>query len=123
MGNPWLIWNVRGMGRASKRRVFKKHIAHLKPGVVLIQETKIGVGREKCLDSWAQALGMRYCLSLANGSAGGLISLWRDSELQVEQTVSHQRFIALWASIPHTEVKMLLINVYGPHTDAERHKV
>lgn len=24
MGGPWLIWNVRGMGRSSKRRVFKK---------------------------------------------------------------------------------------------------
>ncbi|XP_057444737.1 uncharacterized protein LOC130736981 [Lotus japonicus] len=121
MGHYWVTWNVRGMNRASKRRVIKKQLSVAKPGLVLIQESKLGAGTEKLIDSWAQSLGMKHSMVLASGTAGGLISLWRDGEVEVIQEISDQRFITLLVKLQNTEGLTLVVNVYGPHSDAERY--
>ncbi|XP_057428588.1 uncharacterized protein LOC130722016 [Lotus japonicus] len=108
------------MGRSTKRRVISKHIANARPGVVLIQETKLGSHREKMIDSWAKALGMQYCLVPATGSAGGLLNLWRENVLEVIQVITDQRFIVMLAKLQNVEELVLVVNVYGPHSDAER---
>lgn len=63
---------------------------------------------------------MQYCMVPAVGSAGGLVSMWRESTLLVEQTQKGQNFIALFARIPSSDNLFLIINVYGPQLDAEK---
>ncbi|XP_057452426.1 uncharacterized protein LOC130744250 [Lotus japonicus] len=120
MGNPWVTWNVRGMGRSTKHMVVKNHISFTKPGVVMIQESKLGPDRENVVDSWAKSMGMNHRMVQENGSAGGIITLWRGNVLEVIQTITDQSFIALVAKLHNAEGLVLVVNVYGPHSDAER---
>ncbi|XP_057451856.1 uncharacterized protein LOC130743638 [Lotus japonicus] len=120
MGFKWVTWNVRGMGRATKRRVIQKHLSVFKPSLVLIQETKLGADRKKMVESWAKSMGMKHFAVQAFGTAGGLISLWRESNVEVVQIRSDQRFIAMMVKLKNLEGLVLVVNVYGPHTDAER---
>lgn len=58
MQRRWVSWNVRGMGRAEKRRSIIVAVRNLKPEIALIQETKLGSDRIKTLESFAKAVRM-----------------------------------------------------------------
>ncbi|KAL6499679.1 Protein DETOXIFICATION 41 [Orobanche gracilis] len=66
MTKPWVSWNVRGMNRSTKR-----------------MESKMGLDRTKEFVSWAQSMNMKPCVVMEERSAGGLVSMWRETGLQL----------------------------------------
>lgn len=83
----WVSWNVRGLCQASRRLIIKKSLGKLKPEPILLQEKKLDVHREKLLQSWADSLNMEVIAVPAEGSAGGLATLWKRNYLTVNRVV------------------------------------
>ncbi|XP_057426571.1 uncharacterized protein LOC130720003 [Lotus japonicus] len=116
MSGPWLTWNVRGLGGTTKREAVKKAILHLKPELVLLQETKLNELRERTVISWTKSLNMQHAESSSVGTAGGLMCLWRESSLQVLTVAVETWFILLTVKLPNIDQTVLIGNVYGPHS-------
>ncbi|XP_057452728.1 uncharacterized protein LOC130744569 [Lotus japonicus] len=120
MSGPWLTWNVRGLGGTTKREAVKKAILHLKPELVLLQETKLNELRECTVISWTKSLNMQHAESSSVGTAGGLMCLWRESSLQVLTVAVETWFILLTVKLPNIDQTVLIGNVYGPHSVSDR---
>ncbi|XP_057418339.1 uncharacterized protein LOC130712522 [Lotus japonicus] len=120
MTGPWLTWNVCGLGGTTKREVVKKAIQHLKPELLLLQETKLNQQRQRTVEEWESGLQMRHAEVQSVGSAGGLMCLWRENSIQVLSVVTDSKFIFLTVKLPNVEQTVLVGNAYGPHTLLER---
>ncbi|XP_057418410.1 uncharacterized protein LOC130712600 [Lotus japonicus] len=120
MSGPWLTWNVRGLGGVTKREAVKKALLHLKPELVLLQETKLNELRERTVTSWTKSLNMQHAESSSVGTAGGLMCLWRESSLQVLTVAIETWFILLTVKLPNIDHTVLIGNVYGPHSATDR---
>ncbi|XP_057443208.1 uncharacterized protein LOC130735124 [Lotus japonicus] len=120
MPEPWLTWNVRGLGGTTKREIVKKAIQQLKPELLFIQETKLNEQRQRSIQKWAQGMKFRHVEVYSDGSAGGLLCMWKENNIQVLTVVTDTNFILLTLKIPNYEQPVMVGNVYGPHTVAER---
>ncbi|XP_039016625.1 uncharacterized protein LOC120147279 [Hibiscus syriacus] len=115
-----ISWNIRGIRKKEKSRAVATMVRNYKPGILLIQETKL----EKC----SQAIRRRIGGSILNswtvvpavGSAGGLMVLWNDKDFEVTNSHLSSRFIAVFGSFKNSCDKCVIINVYGPSIDAEK---
>lgn len=115
-----MSWNVRGIGGAEKRRSVKERIRKANPVVVLLQESKLGGSREKDVLSFAESLNYSYTFVPAVDAAGGLISLWREAWISVEDVFTDERFIGILVKVGNVSNRLLIVNAYGPNTEAER---
>ncbi|GMJ02901.1 hypothetical protein HRI_003959300 [Hibiscus trionum] len=98
--NPcFASWNVRGLGRAEKRRAVKRLISKIKASLIFIQETMLESHKLWLLRRlWPSRSG---CLvaSPAEGSSGGLVTLWDGSVFEVESSNIQSRFILVTGTI------------------------
>ncbi|KAE8725394.1 hypothetical protein F3Y22_tig00008843pilonHSYRG00008 [Hibiscus syriacus] len=109
-----------GIRKKEKSRAVANMVRNYKPGILLIQETKL----EKC----SQAIRRRIGGSILNGwivvpavgSAGGLMVLWNDKEFEVTNRHLSSRFIAIFGNFKNSCDKCVIINVYGPSIDSEK---
>lgn len=116
----WVSWNVRGLGGAEKRQEVRDALRKINPEVVLLQETKLGPHRLKVIETFAQNLNMNFDVIPANGSAGGLLSLWKPSVLTVENVIKVERFLGLRVRFSTGNCYGLIGNIYGPNSEEER---
>ncbi|XP_057425984.1 uncharacterized protein LOC130719378 [Lotus japonicus] len=121
MQRRWVSWNVRGLGRAEKRRAVVEALSGLKPEIVLVQESKLDSSRVKTVEAFANAVKMDYVSVDAVGSAGGLISLWNPASYAMESAVKNVRFIGLLLRALVDSSLLFIMNVYGPNVDSERY--
>ncbi|XP_057452935.1 uncharacterized protein LOC130744800 [Lotus japonicus] len=98
----------------------KKALQQLKPELILLQETKLNEQRKRTVEQWTQSLQMNHVEVQSVGAAGGLMCLWKESSFQVQSVVTDTNFIFLSVKIPNYELPILVGNVYGPHSLAER---
>ena len=56
--NHWMSWNVRSLGGATRRMVFKKEVQARKAELLLVQETKLEEVREKVFCNLGKVLKM-----------------------------------------------------------------
>eukprot|EP00249_Psilotum_nudum_P029555 c40534_g1_i1 orf=41-322(+) len=68
-----VTWNVRGLSVMSRRRILRQDINVLGANVIAIQETKLGVGLVKGLNSLSRHHDVRWVEAI--GSKGGLALL------------------------------------------------
>lgn len=115
MGRKWVSWNVKGLGKASKRFTVKRALSKVKAELILLQETKLAENREKAIQSWANSMNMDFDFVPAQGSAGGLITMWRVGGLQVLRVVKKPRFLLLVVQFNNMNELCLICNVYGPN--------
>ncbi|KAH7651412.1 DNA-(apurinic or apyrimidinic site) lyase protein [Dioscorea alata] len=83
-----LSWNVRGLGRPSKRHFVKEFISSSRADILCLQESKL---QEIHNSTWKSIGGSRlnfFDFIPANGSAGGIILAWDSS--QVSGTLLHK---------------------------------
>ncbi|XVF78708.1 hypothetical protein PTKIN_Ptkin14bG0157300 [Pterospermum kingtungense] len=113
-------WNIRGLGRAEKRRAAKRFFSKEGFDMLVIQETKIKeVSPRFHRWMWGNNSIQMECV-LSNGNSGGLMSCWRDEFFSVESKFVSQRYILLVGVIKSRNVKCGLGNVYAPNDDVER---
>lgn len=120
MGRRRVTWNVRGLGKSTKREVTKLILQRANPDLVLIQESRLELAREETIAKWARSMGMHFEFVLTVGSSGGIITLWKDSALTLQGVHKYPRFlVTVFQILPKREL-CLVINVYGPNSDGDR---
>lgn len=120
MGKKWISWNVRGMGSSTKRKVMKQIFERVKPELILLQESKITEDRADILLGWARSLRLECEFVESEGAAGGLVTLWKDSSMQIQRTDKNHRFLFTSFQSVVGGANVLVGNVYGPNVDDQR---
>ncbi|KAK3221173.1 hypothetical protein Dsin_015143 [Dipteronia sinensis] len=113
-------WNIRGLGREEKRKVVLNLVKEHKPMVLFLQETKLNYFDNSVINS----LGGRYLTRgmgvEADGSAGGLVSLWNDDLFTVIACIKSDRCIALAGELVKQRKMMVFCNVYAANVESDR---
>jgi hypothetical protein len=109
--------NMRGVGGSSKYLALKRFLDLVKPDVLLIQETMVGV--EKSRDLFGKLLPHWFfygvdCTSLS----GGLLSAWNPRKI-IFSTYLILAGILLEGRIKDLDRVLKVINYYGPYSDRE----
>lgn len=120
MGRRWVTWNVRGLGKSTKREVTKLILNRSRPELVMIQESKLGLEREETVNRWARSLNMEYEFVPSEGASGGIITLWKGSGLNLRRVEKHPRFLVTVFQILPEDACCLVINVYEPNDERDR---
>ncbi|KAK9939072.1 hypothetical protein M0R45_015781 [Rubus argutus] len=114
-----ISWNVRGVGRRSKRRVIKDKLLNSKADVIIIQETKKEVIDRRLICSiW----GVRYtdwvsCPSI--GSSGGILVMWKTKSVSVLEALVGNFSVSIKIQANNGQI-WWLSGVYGPNKARER---
>ncbi|XP_057452573.1 uncharacterized protein LOC130744401 [Lotus japonicus] len=72
------------------------------------------------LVDWANGMNLAVESVPADGSMGGLVTLWKAGYFDVLNVIKNQRFLILIVRFPNITEPYLLANVYGPIRDDER---
>jgi exonuclease III len=114
-----ISWNVRGVGRRSKRRLIKEKLVNSKADVVILQETKKAEFQRKLIGSiW----GVRYTdwVSIpSNGSSGGILVMWKTKSVSVMEAVIGNFSVSIKIQAINGR-GWWLSGVYGPNKTRER---
>src|ERR1044072_4459733 len=116
----WVSWNIRGLGRAEKRKGVKEVLRKCKAELVAIQETKLDSRKRKYGESLAKALKLDFVMVHAEGAAGGLLMMWNPDVFKVIEIVKNVRFILLIAQVHACLNPIVFGNIYGPNNEGER---
>lgn len=95
-------------------------LSKLKPALILLQESKINENNVGIFEGWARGMDYEIETVPAQGSVGGLISLWKKGYLIVISISKNQTFVIMIVKFPCHNENCLLINVYGPNSENER---
>ncbi|GMI71284.1 hypothetical protein HRI_000797700 [Hibiscus trionum] len=74
-----IAWNIRGLGQKEKSRAVKNLVATKKPRIVFLQETKLPKISLAIQRRLSGKLLQGFCFAPAEGSAGGLLSMWDEN--------------------------------------------
>ncbi|WOK91875.1 hypothetical protein Cni_G00566 [Canna indica] len=109
-----LFWNVRGLGRYSKRFMVKSYARELGCSVLGIQESKLSASSIAIIKQISGFLSPSFISLDAIGSSGGLLLIWDDEIWATSHTMVGQHFLS--ASLMHrsSHIYYTFINVYGP---------
>ncbi|GMJ02965.1 hypothetical protein HRI_003965700 [Hibiscus trionum] len=113
-------WNVRGIGRAEKRRAMKRLIMSTKASLVFIQETKLESHKQWLLRNLWPCKNELLVASPAEGLSGGLVTLWDSSAFEVESKFIQSRSILVTGTLKEMNFKCGFLNIYAPNSEAER---
>lgn len=90
-----LSWNNRGLGRPKKKRRIKAVIKERKVDMVLLQETK----RTNIQDQFVKSIWLYDLVASMNvdvdGSAGGLLCVWKPEVFSLADCCCKRSFIIL----------------------------
>ena len=71
-----MSWNVRGLGKAEKRRMVRNVMGSQKVDLILIQETKWKNVTERLVSQVWGSGDFKWVAVESEGSSGGLICIW-----------------------------------------------
>ncbi|XP_071740916.1 uncharacterized protein [Rutidosis leptorrhynchoides] len=117
--------NIRGMGKedANKLIWFKKLCRTEKPNFIAIQETK----KKNFSDYWIEKLWgnseFSYAFKPAVGKSGGNLLVWDTAVYTAIQVVIRESFVAVKGKWKDSSNELILVSVYGPHTDKLKRKM
>ncbi|KAH7666231.1 RNA-directed DNA polymerase protein [Dioscorea alata] len=111
-----LSWNVRGLGKPSKRHLVKEIISSSRSDIICLQETKL---QDVHKSTWRTIGGVRlnsFDFLPAQGSAGGIIVAW--DRAQALGTLFHKETFSISIKFMNTSNNFTWICtcVYGPVT-------
>jgi len=114
-----ISWNIRGINSKGKQRYLKERLKKDKPGIIIIQETKISMQQMEGIIKNGK-LKYEVMGQDAIGSAGGIAILWNPDEIVFENWISMARVLTGIGRITGTKERILISGVYGPHVLGER---
>jgi exonuclease III len=107
-------WNVRGLGRAEKKKEVRKLVGEKNLFIVCLQETKLQVCDDAlCSSLWGNSpFGFSFCLYV--GASGGLLTIWDTAEVEVWSSLSRDHVLWCHGRFVQTDEEFLVVNVYAP---------
>ncbi|XP_028066189.1 uncharacterized protein LOC114269125 [Camellia sinensis] len=109
-----ISWNIRGLGKREKRRGVKNLFSQHKVDFLLLQETKVATITNHLIHSIWPHNDSGFAAVKAEGSSGGIISVWDKSVFSVCECIQRPNFILLKGTIS-PDFDCILINIYAPN--------
>ncbi|XP_028097432.1 uncharacterized protein LOC114297236 [Camellia sinensis] len=117
-----LSWNIRGFGRPEKRRRIRSLLKERKIDFAFFQETKKEGMSDDLVRSIWHVDELEYMVVNADGSAGGLLCVWKPSVFSLSQCCGSRRFLLLSGTLL-PDFRCVLVNVYAPNDAVCRRQV
>ncbi|XP_028120238.1 uncharacterized protein LOC114317674 [Camellia sinensis] len=115
----FLSWNVRGLGKAEKRRRVKLLLKDRKIDFAFFQETKKTEVTPDFVKSLWPVDEMEFMVVNSEGRAGGLLCIWKPTAFKLSQCCSTRHSIVLSSTfLPN--FNCVLVNVHAPNEVNER---
>lgn len=109
-----ISWNIRGLNNAGKKRILENRIMSDNLDILLIQETKVElVHPPLLLNSCFKPYN--FLANLETSSAGGIMTLWKDSKFDLISSLATHHSITVVLRIIGTNESISITNVYFPH--------
>ncbi|KAE8724220.1 hypothetical protein F3Y22_tig00010533pilonHSYRG00011 [Hibiscus syriacus] len=109
-----------GLGRSEKTVAVARQVRKLKPVFLFIQESKLEQVHVSITRRIGGNLLKGVLVSPAQGSSGGLITMWNESVVQVIYQHVHSRFLAVVGKLMNGQMEFVFINVYGSSIESEK---
>lgn len=117
-----LSWNVRGLGRADRRRRIKEFLRLKNMDMVLLQETKrSSIDRSVVRSLWPSD-SVEYMEVDAEGSARGILCICNPMTFSLQECCCSRNFILL-AGIMHSFINCAIGNIYASNEDLNRRRL
>ncbi|XP_071686888.1 uncharacterized protein [Rutidosis leptorrhynchoides] len=120
-----LSLNIRGFGSGKDSKVgdFKKLVSRKQPDVILLQETKCN-----CVDrNWVSIIWgsdeFDFIQKEKVGKSGGLLLIWDTNVFVAVESIISDFYVAIKERWKGWDVESIIVNVYGPHEDANKLKL
>ncbi|KAK3205564.1 hypothetical protein Dsin_019610 [Dipteronia sinensis] len=111
---------ARGLGRMEKRRVVRDLVRSTKPSILFIQESKLNHFDSRIIKSLGGSILSKGMGVEANGSAGGVITLWNEDVFGVKSCIHNDRCIILAGMLFSINTEVVFCNVYAANNEIER---
>jgi exonuclease III len=110
----FLFWNVRGLGKGSRRRQVQEFIAECKLDILGLQETIKENFSDKELRELAGGRDFTWQWSPAKGRSGGLLMGINLVNLEMEDFRVLEFYISMSVRDRKTNFRWIVVTVYGP---------
>ncbi|XP_071687140.1 uncharacterized protein [Rutidosis leptorrhynchoides] len=120
-----LSFNIRGLGKNDKIKFnwFKNLIFREKPAVIALQETKCRKPPEFWIEKIWGSDDYNYAVKNSSGLSGGILAVWDPNFFCANCVVERDSFIAIKGNWKCAGTELIIVNVYGPHTDDLKKKM
>lgn len=115
-----LSYNVRGAGRRAKRREFKELVNRLKIDFGCIQESKLDNIERRIGRSLWGGKNFDWAFELAEGNAGGIISIWNKDRFQKISSWNTKNMVVVNGIWIEKGNRCTIVNVYAPSVPTAR---
>lgn len=117
-----ISWNIRGLDCPRKKRFMKNILITDQPDILLIQETRLDMDnltllQKSCFKQY------NYIVSLATGSARGIMTLWKISQYDLTSSITTKHSITTTLKIIGANGSICVTYIYAPHKVVERIKM
>jgi exonuclease III len=109
-----MFWNIRGFGKAVRRRQIRDFIMEESLDGVGLQETIREDFTQKDLPNIAGSIQFRWVWSAAKGHSGGILMGVREEVLGVEGQEIGDHFVSMVVRNRRTNFRWELVTAYGP---------
>jgi exonuclease III len=114
-----LFWNIRGFGKAARRRQIRDFILKENLDGVGLQETIREDLTQKDLAEIAGSIQFRWVWSTSRGHSGGILMVVLEEILEVEDQEVGNHFVSMIVRNRKTNFRWELVTVYG-HVQHDR---
>ncbi|XP_071718200.1 uncharacterized protein [Rutidosis leptorrhynchoides] len=120
-----MSFNIRGFGSGKDRKIgdFKKLMCREQPWIVALQETKCNTIDEKWVKLISGFDDVGFVQKEKVGKSGGLLLFWDKNDFLAEQVHKDEFYIAVKGKWRGRDEPLIIVNVYGPHDDANKQKL
>jgi exonuclease III len=109
-----ISYNVRGLGGFEKRAEVRRLVQEKNPYVVCLQESKLDLVDGFTVKSLWGTDGCGYSFQASVGAAGGLITMWDSSVVEVWCTMSFRHVLIIKGKVILSGEEFIIANVYAP---------
>ena len=114
-----ISWNIRGLNSKGKQRYLKEKLRVEKPQVMLIQETKVSMGKLETILKTFKPYYEVMALD-ARGTVGGITIVWNLVEVTTDNWVALSRSLTGRFRQIGTKKYLGIMAVYDPHIQGEQ---
>ncbi|XP_071740624.1 uncharacterized protein [Rutidosis leptorrhynchoides] len=120
-----LSLNIRGLGKDDKIKLnwFKNLIYKEQPSVIALQETKCRNFPECWIEKIWGNEGYNYAVKNSTGNSSGILTVWDPKLFIANCVVERDSFIVIKGKWKDAGTELIIVNVYGPHTDVAKKKM
>lgn len=117
-----ICWNIRGCNLPGKQEIVRDLIKEHKPGIIMLQETKIKENKIKGIARrmWKEA---KWAAIGAVGKSGGLWTMWDPTKFEAERIqCNSNRCLTIKVTCKSSKFSFFISNIYAPNVLANRRR-